>query len=147
MTGLKFDGVDDQVNLPKSIYDLGKFTALIDFTVEKNANEQGIGIYLGGGIYIHRQNNKIYIFGSTVRSSTTYEKGRHKVAIVSTGRTISSKLYDYKNGVLAQVTENLIQDIPITCRPIEYYGSKIIHKFVVYNRPLTDTEIQQLLEE
>ena len=155
--GLRFDGIDDSV-LGGPSYNLSTpaFTYMVEFTINKTAKEQSANIALGMGVYIHSANNFIYCGGTTNVSGNTHVPvnvavGKHKVIIAYTKDFTDAEFFI--DGVrYTAINTTDAQGIPYTHKGVVdgrfsvlWFGEKIISKQAIWDRRLSELEIQQLL--
>ena len=141
--GLKFDGVDDQLTFTDPIPLKGKRTCFIEFRIDDPASEQGGLVEIGGNMYIHNANNKIYFSSVPVTTVNTFPAGEYKIAY-SQGEDNSNPRF-WANGIedpLSPISTGA-SPLPQTVRRL---GKKVIKKLIIWNRILTDEEISKLME-
>lgn len=141
--GLKFDGVDDVVSTNRLVPSASPHTVFIDFELEKTAMEQDISIYLSGRLYIHKANNLAYIERTNTYFSPTIGVGNHKLCLSTSGKDDGTAVL-YLNGIKhtpAMPGSNLELS---SIYNIKQEGVKKINKLMIWNRVLTEQEIQKL---
>ena len=141
--GLKFDGVDDQVTFNDPIPLKGKRTCFIEFRIDESASEQGGLVEIGGNMYIHNANNKIYFSSVPVVTVNTFPSGEYKIAYTQGADNSNPRFW--ANGL-----EDPLSPISTSANPlpqgIRRLGKKVIKKLIIWNRVLTDEEITKLME-
>ena len=157
--GLKFDGVDDfMLGGPSNNLTTGAFTYMIEFTINKTAKEQNALLGLGMGFYLHSANNSIYCSLTTNPAGNTYPLniniavGKHKVIIAYTKDFTDVEYFvDGIRSTAIKTTDD--QGIPYTHKGtlggafrVNRLGEKIIYRQAIWDRRLSELEIQQLME-
>lgn len=146
-SGLRFDGIDDAMAYTHDIADGQPRTIYIDFDISKLASTQGNLITFPFGIFIHNVNDLVY-FGSyfSYFPGSNFPAGRHKIIITGNGIVDSFKLYKLQASYDCNPQTGTGKNYTDT-KIMSKDGKKIIHKSMLWNRVLSDTEIQQLMEE
>ena len=159
--GLKFDGVDDKLTVDRDFMFTQKpFTYFIDFEISKSAVEQGAGIHLGLGFTLHENNSKIYNYSTSNPDATTLgdvivTAGRH-IFVCSIGEDFTKAKYFLDGNSVPILNKVLSDGTPVSfidrkgpmsiSRDGPRDGVKEINRLMVWDRQLTDEEIQQLME-
>ena len=148
-SGLRFDGIDDNLLISTSYVAGDPFTQFIDFEIEYTANTQGVYIRLGS-IYIHPYDDYIILMDSDSFAYIDKEipAGRYQLCLstvcLSTDRNHLG-LNAWINGEKCAIGD--ASDYTFKDTYLFSPGGKIIYKYAFWNRMLTDEEIQQLMEE
>ena len=145
-SGLRFDGVDDLVTYTHNLSNGSPRTIYLDFTLGVTPMETGQHAYLPFGLRIHSKNNLVYSAANFAffLTDTGIGSGRHIMVVTTQGKYLSTKLY-YKNAVV-DCTPQTFENVDFVDHfKIFEIGEKTIHKAMLYNRVLTEQEIQQLI--
>lgn len=141
--GLQFDGVDDQVTFNDPIPLKGKRTCYIEFEINKPASDQGGIVEIGGNMYIHNADNRIYFSGVPVFTFKTFVAGEYKITYTQ-GEDNSNPRF-WVDG-LENPSSPIVTGADPFPQTIGRRGKKFIKKLMIWNRVLTEQEIQQLME-
>ena len=143
LDGLSFDGVDDQVTFNDPIPLKGKRTCFIEFGINEPASKQGRIVEIGGNMYIHNANNKIYFYSVPVITLNTFPAGEYKITYTQGADNSNPRFW--ANGL-----ENPLSPIVTSSNPlpqgIRRSGKKVIKKLMIWDRVLTEQEITKLME-
>lgn len=163
--GLKFDGVDDSLSTIRDdslstirnvVIREKPFTYFVDFNISKTAMEQNSDIDLGLCFYLHRANNKIYNYLTSHPDGITLGDvnvtvGRH-IFVCSMGEDYTKAKYFLDGNSIPILNKVLSDGTPVTflygneSEYINSAGTKKINKLMIWDRQLTDEEVQQLME-
>ena len=149
--GLQFDGVDDVLIYSHNLKMTDPRTIFIDMELEQTAKEQGVQITLPFGLVIHDANNFIYnltrssYFNTGINTGEGILKGTHKFVITIESTVETGKMY-YNGQVYANEPQGSVGTYHYDPKQTYMLGKRKINRAMLYNRVLTDTEIQQLME-
>ena len=154
--GLKFDGIDDKVNIDFQINQDDTFSIEQSFYIHEITGVNYIMFIttnsnpMGYGAIWHSNNNRIYfpyLFGEGVRTrkGIDYIIGHHHITITYDSQR--QFLEVYHNGINLNLENNSPYEFTIdSIQPCWYTHTKTsmtLNHFRIYNRALTDEEILQ----
>lgn len=139
-TGLKFDGIDDDLLISTSYVAGNPFTQFIDFEIDSTAKTQGQHIFLGS-TYIHLYDDYIVLMGSdSAYVDKEISPGRYQFCFSSDGNHLRSNAWI--NGEKYIVGD--ASDYNFTHTHSLNHGKKAIYKYAFWDRELTEQEIEKL---
>lgn len=143
-SGLKFDGVDDNLYFKSILTNATPYTYKVNFILDSTAKEQDVLIQFGYGAYVHSSTDTLFLPWSINSVEGTILKNK-KYELV----TASDGTYDgtdvYVNGEKKII--NRTQSDNFSSTTSFTTGKKIIENIMLWNRKLTEQEIQQLTGE
>lgn len=139
-SGLSFDGVDDRLNFVR-LTNATPYTYKVNFILTSTAKEQNALIQFGYGAYVHSATDTLFLpWSNSTAQGTILKNEKYEIVTASDGTYDGTDVYvnGEKKTIYRVQSDNFSSTSSISV------GKKIIENIMLWNRKLTEQEIQQL---